>query len=481
MSVVPLLDALLAHKTISMLDLSHNMLGNATVEKLRQLFTLLGQKYGALVLDLHSNMFGPTSLFQICECPALLSRLEVLNISGNRLTDACGIYLSTVLQNCRALYSLNIERCSLTSRTIQAAADALGSDSVLSHLSIGYNNPISGSSLANLLWKLAALERFSELNLNGLKLNKPALDSVCQLARSSCLSGLMLGATNIGCDGALQLTESLFRDTQELVKFNLSYCGLTYKFFEGLRTHASAFCNIVELDLAGNPIMPQGANTLTSLLANPECSMKVLLLNKCHLGLSGVAQIIKSLAGNESLEELNLADNIELEQHQSHGNNETSKKSSTDMLDAVNRLQSPSKGVCKLDQAEGKPEHNENEQEEPDLDHLEAADSYDNNVGGAGAESGLDDTCTSQGKANASQPENRAIEDLATSISNLKQLQLLDLSDNGFSSEAADMLFNAWCSGSRAGLARRHVKGQTLHLFIQGRRCCGLKPCCKKD
>ena len=38
---------------------------------------------------------------QICECPALLSRLEVLNISGNRLTDACGIYLSTVLQNCR--------------------------------------------------------------------------------------------------------------------------------------------------------------------------------------------------------------------------------------------------------------------------------------------------------------------------------------------------------------------------------------------
>jgi len=184
---------------------------------------------------------------------------------------------------------------------------------------------------------------------------------------------------------------------------------------------------------------------------------------------------------NESLEELNLAGNIELEQHKSHGNNETSKKSSTDMSDAVNKLQSASKGVCKLDQAEGKPEHNENEQEEPDLDHLEAADSYDNNLRGAGAESGLDDTCTSQGKANASQPENRPIEGLATSISNLRQLQLLDLSDNGFSREAADMLFNAWCSGSRAGLAKRHVKGQTLHLCIQGRRCCGLKPCCKKD
>jgi len=31
MSVVPLLDALLAHKTISMLDLSHNMLGSYAV------------------------------------------------------------------------------------------------------------------------------------------------------------------------------------------------------------------------------------------------------------------------------------------------------------------------------------------------------------------------------------------------------------------------------------------------------------------
>lgn len=37
---------------------------------------------------------------QICECSLLFARLEVLNISGNRLTDACGSYLSTILKNC---------------------------------------------------------------------------------------------------------------------------------------------------------------------------------------------------------------------------------------------------------------------------------------------------------------------------------------------------------------------------------------------
>lgn len=40
--------------------------------------------------------------------------------------------------------------------------------------------------------------RFSELNLNGLKLSKPVIDSLCQLARTACLSGLMLEGSSIG-------------------------------------------------------------------------------------------------------------------------------------------------------------------------------------------------------------------------------------------------------------------------------------------
>lgn len=36
-----------------------------------------------------------------------------------------------------ALYSLNIERCSITSRTIQKVADAVDTESVLSQLFIG--------------------------------------------------------------------------------------------------------------------------------------------------------------------------------------------------------------------------------------------------------------------------------------------------------------------------------------------------------
>lgn len=39
--------------------------GNATMERLKQALTSSGQNYGALVLDLHCNLFGPTALFQV--------------------------------------------------------------------------------------------------------------------------------------------------------------------------------------------------------------------------------------------------------------------------------------------------------------------------------------------------------------------------------------------------------------------------------
>ncbi|XP_025985410.1 protein TONSOKU-like isoform X3 [Glycine soja] len=255
LSITPLINALHSQKSFAMLDLSHNLLGNGTIEKLQKVFTASGQSYGGLTLDLHCNRFGPTSLFQICECSLLFDRLEVLNISGNRLTDACGSYLSTILKNCTALCSLNIENCCVTSRTIQKVADALDSTSVLAHLCIGYNSPVSGNAIVNLVSKLSTLKRFSELNMSGLKLGKPVVDTLCKLAGTLNLSGLILGGTGVGTEGAIKLAESLLQGTEELVKLDLSYCGLTFNFV--LNTSVNFFCSILELNLEGNPIMPE--------------------------------------------------------------------------------------------------------------------------------------------------------------------------------------------------------------------------------
>ncbi|KFK39188.1 hypothetical protein AALP_AA3G211400, partial [Arabis alpina] len=295
-SAAPLLHALHVHNTVAMMDLSHNMLGNETMEKLKQLFASSSQMYGALTLDLHCNRFGPTALFQICECPVLFTRLEVLNVSTNRLTDACGSYLSTILKNCRALYSLNVEHCSLTSRTIQKVAAALDSESGLSQLYIGYNNPVSGSAIQNLLAKLATLSSFTELNMNGIKLSSQVVDSLSAFVKTPSLSKLLVGSSGIGTDGAIKVTESLCYQKEESVKLDLSSCGLASSFFSKLIQDISLTSSILELNVGGNPITEEGISALAMLLTNPCSNIKVLILNKCHLKLSGILCIVQAIS-----------------------------------------------------------------------------------------------------------------------------------------------------------------------------------------
>ncbi|XP_071916680.1 protein TONSOKU-like [Coffea arabica] len=476
-SVAPLLNALHAHKTVAVIDLSHNLLGNGTMERLKQVFTSSGQDYGALVLDLHCNLLGPTALFQICECPVLYNRLEVLNVSGNRLTDACASYLSTILKKCKALYTLNVEKCSITSRTIQKIADSLDSGSVLAHLSLGHNNPISGNVIINLFVKICSLNRFQELNLTGIKLSKPVVDSLCQLATNSCLSGLILGGSYIGTDGALQLTKSLANETQELVKLDLSSCGLTCDYIIRLNIEVSLIYGILELNLGGNPLMQEGGKALASLVANPQCGLKVLVLSKCQLGPVGILRILEELACNSSLEELNLAENIHPESNASEccliplkeGSNfkQTNPNLPESLLEAYasKEVQGSPQELCTVN---------------AEYNQLEVADSDDDTTGEKVAPSGLSDNPIDSSQKKELRLESSFIPDILAAISRAKHLLSLDLSDNGFCQSVAEKLYTAWSASSRAGLAQSHIQDNMIHLSVRGHKCCGVRPCCRR-
>lgn len=110
---------------------------------------------------------------------------------------------------------------------------------------------------------------------------------------------------------------------------------------------------------------------------------------------------------------------------------------------------------------------------------LEVADSEDGPVRVEAATSGIDDSCASSSQRKFSSPECQFIQELSSAICNAKNLHLLDLSNNGLSTEAADMLYTVW-SSSRPGSACKHIKEQTIHLLMKGIKCC-VKPCCRKD
>ncbi|XP_022132859.1 protein TONSOKU isoform X2 [Momordica charantia] len=472
LSISPLLNALNIQKAFAILDLSHNLLGNGTMEKVQQVFKESSQTHD-LTLDLHCNRFGPTALFQICECPILFTRLEVLNISGNRLTDACGSYLSTILKNCKGLWSLNIERCSITSRTIQKVANALEVGAGLEKLYIGYNNSISGNALSSLLVKLASLNRFTTLSLSGLKLSKPVIEGLFQLVKVSGLSGLMLSGTGIGDDAALGITES-FNGNEEFVKLDLAYCGLTSNCLTKFGGCTSLIQRIHELNFAGNAIMQEGCNAVSSLIANPQCGVKVLVLNKCQLGIAGVVQIIQAVAGNHCLEELNLADNVDLDKHAPQFN--ITEKESKEIIQLCRYISKPHGLTCPIKELDSAQQNLEEVNTESN--QLEVADSEEPIREGAAA-SGVDDSCASSCQRKSASLDCQFLLELSTAIGMAKTLQLLDLSNNGFSPQETETLFGAW-STSRTGSAQRHIQDNIVHLLVEGTKCC-VRPCCKKD
>ncbi|WVZ55398.1 hypothetical protein U9M48_006061 [Paspalum notatum var. saurae] len=466
LSITPFLDALRSHKTIAVLDLSHNLLGNQTIERLQHIFASSSHTYGGLTLDLHCNRLGPTALFQICECAILTNRLEVLNLFGNRLTDACSSYLFTILQKCKALYSLNVEQCSITSRTVQKMADALHEGSVLSHLSLGKNNPISSNAMLNLLSKLASLTRFSELSLTGIKLNKLMVDKLCLLAQSSCLSGLLLGGTSIGPVETIRLTEALSCTSQELLKLDLSNCALTTPDFIQICTNLSRV-NILDLNLGGNLINMEGCGVLRGMLVDPQCSIRSLTLDKCNLGLAGIVLIIRSLSENDQLEELRMAENTNLALTRTIKHDEdmqevsmTSEQKQCDNPEATNDIAL----------------------EDIDFENMQVPDSEDEADNDAHrARSGPHRSCASSSQKN-SYSSGQIIKELAEALISAKQLKVLDLSQNGLSEEAIESLYCAWASVPRGdGMARKHVNKELVHFSVHGMRCCGLKPCCRRD
>lgn len=180
------------------------------------------------------------------------------------------------------------------------------------------------------------------------------------------------------------------------------------------------------------------------------------------------------LTENDSIQELSLADNAYLDKHYSpqynltgKGSTEFSKEeheiSETCLRGYANKeVDSGQQDLCAVN---------------TDCNQLEVADSEEDPIRVEVAATRIDNSCASSCQQRIQSPECQFIQELSTAIIMAKRLCSLDLSNNGFSAEAAEALYTAW-SSIRAGSAERHIEDQTIHLYSRGNKCC-TKPCCK--
>ena len=116
-----------------------------------------------------------------------------------------------------------------------------------------------------------------------------------------------------------------------------------------------------------------------------------------------------------------------------------------------------------------------------DFENMQVADSEDEAENeNHRALSGPHRSCASSSQKNSYSCQ--IIQELAEALISAKQLRVLDLSRNGLSDEAIQLLYSAWASAPRGdGMAQKHVNKDVVHFSVDGMRCCGMKPCCRRD
>ncbi|KAL5976340.1 hypothetical protein ACLOJK_020671 [Asimina triloba] len=265
----------------------------------------------------------------------------------------------------------------------------------------------------------------------------------------SIFSLLIDGITKM--EGAVRLTEALSCGANELVKLDLSCCGLSCHSLTRTCENFLLIGGILELNLGWNSIGPE--------------EFQSYLLTQ-----------VSSSTENESLEELNLAENADSEAanmlsydtiaHGSprppHHNIDVSNDST--MIHAPDKVETLQPGLRIL--------NSEISLEVPDSDDESTRD----------GPASLDSNNTSSRLCQRNQSMAcRLIKGLSKAISAAKQLQLLDLSSNGFPSEAIEMLYVSWALDSRFhGSVQKHVDDKIVHFSVEGKRCCGVKLCCRR-
>jgi len=165
------------------------------------------------------------------------------------------------------------------------------------------------------------------------------------------------------------------------------------------------------------------------------------------------------------LEELNLADNsvsTELSALQCDASAKSCSQNQEQKLDTM-KVDDNQEVFCSLNTLD---------------EQLEVADSEDIQVRAEAAASGIDDSCASSCQRNSS-PDCHCTQQISTAITKAKNLQSLDLSNNNFSAQAAETLYGSWTT-LRPLSSHRHITKHIIHFSTKEKKCCSVKPCCKK-
>ncbi|XP_023040088.2 NACHT, LRR and PYD domains-containing protein 13 [Piliocolobus tephrosceles] len=238
------------------------------------------------------------------------SKLTHLNFSSNKLGATVPLILKALKHSACNLKYLCLEKCNLSAASCQDLSLFLTSIQHVTRLCLGFNQlQDDGIKLlcAALTHPKCALER---LELWFCQLGAPSCRYLSDaLLQNRSLAHLNLSKNRLGDEGVKFLCEALGRPDCNLQSLNLSGCSFTR---EGCRELANALRhnhNVKILDLGQNDLQDDGVRLLCEALKPSHRVLHTLGLAKCNVTTACCQHLSSVLSSSKSLVNLNLLGN----------------------------------------------------------------------------------------------------------------------------------------------------------------------------
>ncbi|KAK2089223.1 NACHT, LRR and PYD domains-containing protein 13 [Saguinus oedipus] len=237
------------------------------------------------------------------------SSLNFLSLGDNDLSGMKSLREPSTLPE-NPLTELSLEKCNLSGASCQDLALFLVSIRQVTRLCLGYNRiqddgmQLLGAVLTHPECALQRLELwFCQLGARGCRHLSDAL------LQNRTLMHLNLSKNCLGDEGVKFLCEALGRPDCNLQSLNLSACSFTREGCQELATALKHNRNVEILDVGENDLRDDGAKLLCEALKASHHALYTLGLAKCNLTTACCPPLVSVLRSSKTLVNLNLLGN----------------------------------------------------------------------------------------------------------------------------------------------------------------------------
>ncbi|XP_067836960.1 NACHT, LRR and PYD domains-containing protein 3-like [Heptranchias perlo] len=301
--------ALSTNRSLTALHLSYNKLGDSGVKLLSA--ALRNPDCKIKELQLKANDLTASCIEDLSSALSTNRSLTVLDLSNNKLGDSGVKLLSAALRNpdCK-IQELGLRANDLIASCTEDLVSALSTNRSLTVLKLSENK--LGDSGVKLL---SAALRNPDCKIQELELWDNGLTDSCTEDLSSALSTnrsltvLDLGYNKLGDSGMKRLSVALRNPDCKIQELRLWSNDLTDSCTEDLSSAVSTNRSLMGLNLGDNKLGDSGVKLLSAALRNPDCKIGELHLYDVGLTDSCTDDLVSALSANRSLTGLSLRSN----------------------------------------------------------------------------------------------------------------------------------------------------------------------------